>query len=258
MLLTIKKGKNVKFLIKPIIKLVLISTLLSLMGCAAVNTAVSKHDLDVQTKMSASIFLDPVAPSQKVAYVGVHNTSGQSLDVTSAIKSDIEAEGYRITDDPTKAHYLLQVNVLRIGKADKRDSSKSLAHGYGGAITGMAIGTGTAIAAGGDTDTAIAGGLIGGAAGSIADALVKDQVYTMVTDVQISERAAKGQKLHKHSTSVLKQGTSGQEVITGGGDAQWMRYRTRVVSTAEKVNLKFADAKPVLEKELAKSIAGIL
>ncbi|KAB3425663.1 complement resistance protein TraT, partial [Escherichia coli] len=36
------------------------------------------------------------------------------------------------------------------------------------------------------------------------------------------------------------------------------KYQTRIVSSANKVNLKFEEAKPVLEDQLAKSIANIL
>ncbi|EOX3822253.1 MULTISPECIES: complement resistance protein TraT [Enterobacter] len=36
------------------------------------------------------------------------------------------------------------------------------------------------------------------------------------------------------------------------------KYQTRVVSNANKVNLKFEEAKPVLEAQLAKSVANIL
>nr|CBA73471.1 conjugal transfer surface exclusion protein TraS [Arsenophonus nasoniae] len=36
------------------------------------------------------------------------------------------------------------------------------------------------------------------------------------------------------------------------------KYQTRIVSNANKVNLKFEEAKPELENQLAKSIANIL
>jgi len=36
-----------------------------------------------------------------------------------------------------------------------------------------------------------------------------------------------------------------------------MRYRTRVLSTANKVNLDFAEAQPVLEEEISRAISGI-
>ena len=48
---------------------------LALSGCAATSTAVAKRNLDVQTKMSDTIFLDPVSPDQRTVYVDVKNTS---------------------------------------------------------------------------------------------------------------------------------------------------------------------------------------
>jgi hypothetical protein len=36
------------------------------------------------------------------------------------------------------------------------------------------------------------------------------------------------------------------------------QYQTRVISYADKVNLKFSDAAPTLETSLAKEIAAIL
>ena len=49
--------------------------LMFLSGCAASSVMISKRNLDVQTKMSETIFLDPVSPDQKVMYVEVRNTS---------------------------------------------------------------------------------------------------------------------------------------------------------------------------------------
>jgi hypothetical protein len=37
-------------------------TSLILSGCAALHTSIAKKDLDVQTKLSTSIFVDPVPP----------------------------------------------------------------------------------------------------------------------------------------------------------------------------------------------------
>ena len=51
---------------------------LILSGCAAVHTSIAKKDLDVQTKMSDSIFLDPVEPSKKIIYLNIRNTSDKT------------------------------------------------------------------------------------------------------------------------------------------------------------------------------------
>lgn len=57
----------------------------------------------------------------------------------------------------------------------------------------------------------------------------------------------------------MRQGSStGMYQSISGGKASWKTYRTRALSTANKVNLDFAEAEPILEKDLARSIAGIL
>ncbi|WP_275112714.1 complement resistance protein TraT [Bathymodiolus thermophilus thioautotrophic gill symbiont] len=42
-----------------------------------------------------------------------------------------------------------------------------------------------------------------------------------------------------------------------GGQAKWKTYRTRIVSTANQVNLKFDEAIKSLEDGLVRSISGI-
>ena len=41
-------------------------------------------------------------------------------------------------------------------------------------------------------------------------------------------------------------------------NAQWKIYRTRVVSTANQVNLDFEEAQTEISKGLAKSLSGLL
>src|SRR6476620_6759199 len=89
-----------------------------LSGCAAVHTSIAKKDLDVQTKMSDTIFLDPVEPDRRIVYLNVRNTSDKSnFDIAGPVARVLEGKGYIITPDPKKAHYWLQVNVLSVDKA---------------------------------------------------------------------------------------------------------------------------------------------
>ena len=60
------------------------------------------------------------------------------------------------------------------------------------------------------------------------------------------------------NVAALRQGTSGAKIQTSTETGNQHKYQTRVVSNANKVNLKFEEAKPVLEDQLAKSIANIL
>jgi hypothetical protein len=39
-------------------------------GCAAIHTSIAKRDLDVQTRISSAIFVDPVSRDKRTVYVG--------------------------------------------------------------------------------------------------------------------------------------------------------------------------------------------
>ena len=61
--------------------------------CCAVHTSIAKKDLDVQTKMSDSIFLDPVEPSQKIIYLNVRSTSDKTnFDITGTATRALEGK----------------------------------------------------------------------------------------------------------------------------------------------------------------------
>jgi len=113
------------------------------------------------------------------------------------------------------------------------------------------------LAASGSNNNAAGFGLLGAVAGTIANAAVKDVTYTMITDLQISERAPKGVSVHQETDSNMSQGTSTHVSQHMKSISKWKRYRTRIVSTANKANLEFEEAKPALEKGLSKSISGI-
>ena len=114
----------------------LITSIFVLSGCSAIHTSVAKKDLDIQTKMSESIFLDPVAPEKRIVFVQVRNTSDKpGIILEPAIKQAILANGYRITDNPDEAYYMLQANVLKAGRADRRSER----HGGNGALTGQLL-----------------------------------------------------------------------------------------------------------------------
>jgi len=237
-----------KYFSKSILIIALLS-LVTLSGCGAIHTSVAKKNLDVQTKMSQSIFLDPVAPEKRIIYVRVRNTSDKpSLSVEYGIKQALSNRGYRITDNPEEAHYWLQANVLKAGRADKR-ADKS---GLSGALTGGAIGS-TMGNGDGKMAMAVAGALLG----TMMDASVKDIYYTIITDIRLSERAKEGVTVTESDRSSLTQGTAGTKTVSSVEDVHWKRYQTRIVSVANKVNLTFPEAEPALVKGLVQSISNM-
>lgn len=237
-----------------LLKIALVPALFALSGCAATEMAIQHHNLSVQTKMSNTIFLNPVPPSLETVYVQFRNTSDQSLDIpalTQQLDSSLETQGYRIVPY-SQAHYLLQVNVLSIGKTTQSAADAALGAGYGGALAGALAGG----VIGQSFEGAGVGGLAGGAIGFIADSLVHTNYYDMVTDVQVGVRS-------KHSVSTassanLQQGTSTTTHQDTFQEGHWLYYRTRIVSTANQTDLSFKDAKPALEGQLVHSLSGIL
>ncbi|GAJ65073.1 conjugal transfer surface exclusion protein TraT [Edwardsiella piscicida] len=205
--------------------------------------------------MSETIWLEP--SSQKTVYLQVKNTSDKTLDNLQAqIAEDIRAKGYQLVSNPDQAYYWVQANVLRADRMDLREAQGLLSQGYQGAATGAALGAGITAYNTASAGATLGVGLAAGLIGLAADAMVEDVNYTMVTDVQIAERTTA--KVQTDNVAALRQGTSGAKVQTSNMQGNQHRYQTRIVSSANQVNLKFDQARPALEAQLAKSIASIL
>ena len=201
---------------------------IAISSCAATQTVLEHGTLIVNTQQSKTIFMDPALQTEKKIFISVKNNTEEELQIIPSLKERLSQNGYKILKSPNSAHYVLQINILQIGKLSASASSSALGGGFGSSLIGATAGS----AMGGLTkasDGVVVGGLSGGILGMAADALVKDVSYTIVTDVQITQHQAKNHQ----------------------------RYRTRIISKANQVNLKFKEAKPLLEKGLVTAISGI-
>jgi len=237
---------------------------LLLSACAAATTAVSHRQLDVQTRVSDTLFLDPApAGEQRTLFVEVRNTSDKAdLDIGPAVRAALVARGFRLVDDPEAARYLLQANVLEAGRKAKSAAERSYDGSLGSVVAGGALGGAAGYGAGsglGGNEIALAAGgaLAGAATATLADAYVRKVDYAVVTDIQISERAPAGVVVMETDQADLGQGRGGRRIQTSSRAAGWKRYRTRIVSTAERVELDWPEAAPSLVAGLTRSIAGL-
>jgi len=228
---------------------------LVLSGCSAMGTAIKKRNLDVKMQMSQTVWLEP--SSEKTVFIQVRNTSDKDMsNLQTLLAQDLRNKGYTVTSSPDAAYYWIQANVLKAEKMDLRTAQGLLGSGYEGAATGAALGAGIT-AYNSTSGGAILGvGLAAGLAGMAADAMVEDVNFTMVTDLQISERSKA--TVTTDNVAALRQGNSGIKLQTSSEEGNRLKYQTRVVSNANKVNLKFEEAQPVLEAQLAKSVANIM
>lgn len=207
--------------------------------------------------MSASIFMDLENQLERSVFVDVRNTSDKDIDVAGFIRQQIEARGYTIAENPRDAFYILQANVLYVGQADPSAIQQSLLAGYGGALGGGVVGgmLGAASSFKGAAIGTGVGALVGGVTEVVAGSLVKDVTYTIVTDLQIAEKTP--EEVAQTVQSSLKQGTGTQVMQKSQSVRERRKYQTRVVSSANQVNLEWQEAEGPLLSGLAKSIAGI-
>ncbi len=235
------------------------SYLAFLTGCAATQTALAHKDLEVQTRTSTAIFIDPVAKNKRTVFMDIR--SGVMEFDRNAFKKfmkeqfDQNEDGYRLVEDPDAAHFQMKVYVLNLEKTNPTAADKALSGGYVGSLAAGAV-TGALINQSNPYTGAAAGGLIAGVAETVSGALVHDVTYMLVADIQITEKTRSGVVVRKDtqiSVKISDAGSSTQRVSEATGRKE---YTTRIVTTANKVNLKLADAQDLMFQKTAYAMAG--
>ncbi len=243
---------------KYVIIAILLSGITSLTGCNTTTKLIKHGSLAVETRMSDSVFLDPIDEDRRTVLLQIRNTSDKSgLEIEGKIRSAIESKGYTIVNSPKKANIMIQANILQVGRSTLENPFEAISGGYGSGLEGFATGAAIAGATGGSGKSMLGVGLITGIGNTILDAAVEVVNFTMVTDLQISEKAD-GNFITESSDASLKQGTSGYKKSTWEQKTNWKKYQTRIMSVAKKTNLKFEEAEPKLTEGLVKSISGLL
>lgn len=241
----------------PAYKIVSLLSVVWLSGCNAVTTAIEHRDLSVENKMTDSVFLEPVSASQKTIFLQVRNTTDQqSFDISSDLRQALVAKGYAIVDDPARGHYILQVNVLQVGKMDKNSMEQIFSRGFDAAnvIGATAYGAGVGAMAGGLNGLGY-GALVAAPVALVADAFVKDNNYAAITDVQVSERT--NVRVTERMNQHLAQGRSGTRSVSSEQTTDLKVYQTRILSSADRVNLELDEAMPMLKAGITRSTVGI-
>ena len=224
----------------------------SLSSCSTVANGIEHAHLEVQVKMSNTIFLNPVRPDQKTIFVEFRNTSQVPMpDLKQMIIAKLEQKGYRIVADPYKAEFWLQGNVLYMGEKKKHMTLAGMvAGGYGGALTGLAFGRGY-----GKVGAVGAGTLIGSAVGAVVGAAIHVDTYIGVVDIQVKQKV--NGTVQEQVTSNLQNGIGTKIKTNYKTSTQYQAFRTRIGVEATQTNLNLKKAIPVIEEKLAQEIAGL-
>lgn len=233
--------------------LLLFVLLFTMSGCAAI----SHRNLEVQARMSDTVFLDPeVLESGKPIYVRVTNTSDfYELEFGNLLKEKLRSSGRVVTMNPKEASYLLQANLLYLGEK-KRDMTTegALAGGVGGALMGGMIAQNNGIRGYGGGLTGLAIGAAGAGLGALAGSVIHVDSYLGVVDVSIKEAVDGGVK--GKEVANLQNGSSSTKVTEREVKDTRQEFRTRVVVDATQTNIDRAEATKTISERLATQIAG--
>lgn len=222
---------------------------LGVSGCASTMSAIQNKDMSVSLKMSDTIFLDPevIAKSNSI-YVRVTNTSDfQEINFADFLRDKLVSRGMTVINDPSKAGYTLQANVLYMGQAKKDMTADGmLAGGVGGALIG------------GNRNN-VGGGLIGGIAGAVIGGLIASAIhvdtYYGVVDIQIKETSAAA--VRGSEVSEIRNGSSSTIQTERAINSNRQEYRTRLVVQARQTNIDRTEAVNAISNKLASQIAGV-
>jgi hypothetical protein len=223
-------------------------------GCAGTMQAIQNREMSLSAKMSDTIFLDPeTLLKNRDIYVRVTNTSDfQEIDFGELLKGKIAAKGYSVTNNPSKAGYIIQANLLYMGQ-EKKDLTADgmLAGGFGGALAGSTIGSGWR----GPAAAGLGGAIIGSVVGGVVGSLIHVDTYFGAVDIQIKEITEGG--VTGTMQTDAKQGSSTTLTTQREIKSQHQEYRTRIVVKAIRTNINREEACKAITDRLAIQIAGM-
>lgn len=243
------------------------ASILMFSGCATTT-------MQTQSKMTRSIFVEPVKKDQRIVFVDIKNTSGQNVNLAPLVEQELTKKGYKLTDDPETAKYVLMANILFCDNKKENNAA-------GGAAFGAATGA-LSQAYRGDRE-AVAGALAGGVIGGLVAKATEDDIFQMVVDINVREKAKHAVKISQNSSmgqaSISDERRAGfmnsfagpianadgsgklNDAITDGKqqsyESDYIEKQTRIMAEAIKMGLKLEEAIPELEKKVAAQIAGI-
>ncbi len=245
---TNRKSKFIALALFLLLPVIVFSGCATTAGPGTSASGLSSGNVALSTKMSSSIFLQPVSPQDKTVYVSTRNTStATGLNFRNELISSLISEGYRVTNNPQEANFMVMSNIRYIGvESNNYTVAGALAGGFGGAFVGSRYNSGTSM---------VAGGAIGALAGGIIGSMFQNKNYIMIVDIQLEQRQA---GTYTTSSTNASQGTASNITTYNSGVKNWAIYRDRIVSQASAMNLVFASAEPLLKQQMAHSIANLL
>lgn len=217
--------------------------------------------------MTQSVFMEPVSAAQKIVYVAVRNTSGAQIDLQKSLESKLSQKGYKITQNPDEATFILQANILYCDIKQENNAKDA-------AVLGAAAGAGVGLYNHSSATGGVVGGLAGAAVGGLLGKLTEDKIFQMQVDINIRQKT-NGKVLASVSdqqrAGFLNSFSGNVRNTQGGGQMQsniqsyggqvyernYIQQQTSLFAEATKLNLTLQEAIPILEDKISHQISGI-
>lgn len=249
-----------KFTVKRIVAFALVAAMaFTSTGCSTAVSAYNNRELNVQAKMSDTVFLDPATlEKNRKIYLRVTNTSDfQELDIKEILKQRLTDKGYVVVSKPSEAQYILQANLLYLGeKKDALTMEGMLAGGFGGGLIGSAL------TAGGNHSFAgtSVGALAGMAGGAVLGSMIHVDEYLGALDIQIQEPVkggVKGKRQVVNSSGSNRSGSNSVNNLETDFKSDRYDHRTRIVVSAVQTNIDKQLAVKEITGRFAVQVAGV-
>lgn len=205
---------------------------MTLAGCATSRMMIRYGNLNTQTEMSESVFLELRSDLPQTVYISEASTVGRELTIRPTLDRQLTESGYTLVDAPDEATYIIQINHLRLAESELTGNQT-----VNDAIkAAFMAGAGAALAADilGEAGAAGKVGLAVGVVSFVLDARTKHIAHTLTTDVLVTE-----------------------SIPAGGAERELRYHETQIVSGASKVNLKLEESLPAMISGLSRSLAGL-
>lgn len=180
--------------------------------------------LQVQSKMTRTLSIEPSLLQKKVVYLRVTGTSASVLEIEAPLRKALEERSVILTTDPNEATISLHVNTLF---ANNLKEAASYQASVLGGVTSGAVAKGMGNSSG---DSILIGIGVAIAMG-VADRALADETYRAVIDISLRTQV----------------------------NNKWSdEEKTRVLVEAVRMGLNLQEVKPIMEEQAVQKIAEIL
>lgn len=109
------------------------SAILILLFLAACERNEATADSEIRKFHSGSLIMSVKKNVPRVVFVDMRAPSGELVRLPPAIESEILKDDFKLTDAPSKAGYILHINILKEGEASPENLREMVEAGYGNA-----------------------------------------------------------------------------------------------------------------------------